>query len=606
MKKIISLLTLFCIILFLTSVFNTPVVYAEENASNKSFIVSNYANAKSSHNLIDGQLLDEIDVILSKANSYNDVPTFLYIISSDSKEEIIKKANTERFNAIILDPAQEKLITFDLSRGTEENLNGILYEKTAMRALEEAIYNLTGYSILFEMANENDILDTTSSFEISDSTYEKAKTYNENNNQKIHFVFINDNYSYIIKYSGFAIRKPQILNNKDIFYIIDIKEKTLTSTYDFNYNGNTYNPTTILETFGKEKLSALQVNEFLDDFYTNFKLEEVINKENIIQTEKEKETNEKIVSSFYMVFLFLIATALIIATCSIIIKAFVETNELRKEQKQQEEEKLEELKKVLAPSLDKQEEINMDSLHLEDQNDGLDKYRHKFNFIMDDMVKGLAPQTKNRIIDKNLLNKVKIEYTDEYVDNLNSAIICASSFPLDSKNFITFNNLVEKYNKLPENKKEKIERKYISKVESSRNKLLSSFRLSSYKKSLDVLKKEIKNDKIKENDCFIIYLNDLIKQIEDFDKLDVKDVEVENILNIYIPHLQASIDDYNNFFTNGYFEENTSKKMQDNIITLIKNISESILDKTNSKIYWELSRRNSTLEGLNQAIKLNH
>jgi hypothetical protein len=225
---------------------------------------------------------------------------------------------------------------------------------------------------------------------------------------------------------------------------------------------------------------------------------------------------------------------------------------------------------------------------------------------MDDMVKEFSPQTKNKVVDKSLLNKVKIEYTDEYIDNLNSAIICASSFPLDSKNFITFNNLVEKYNKLPENKKEKIERKYISKVESSRNKLLSSFRLSSYKKSLDVLKKEIKNDKIKENDCFIIYLNDLIKQIEDFDKLDVKDVEVENILNIYIPHLQASIDDYNNFFANGYFEENTSKKMQDNIITLIKNISESILDKTNSKIYWELSKRNSTLEGLNQAIKLNH
>ena len=88
MKKIISLLTLFCVILFLTSVFNTPVVYAEESTSNKSFIVSDYANSKSSHNLIDGQLLDEIDTILSKANSYNDVPTFLYIISSDSKEEM--------------------------------------------------------------------------------------------------------------------------------------------------------------------------------------------------------------------------------------------------------------------------------------------------------------------------------------------------------------------------------------------------------------------------------------------------------------------------------------------------------------------------------------
>lgn len=551
--------------------------------------------------------LESLDLLLQNYNEDTKKEFFLILYDDSTILENIKNSYTDEDNKYLFLNLKERNV-FILKN---DGVIGVLINETPYRfdtykylfsedkfyeGIKTLIFYETNYSDITKSINDNYIFDATNSLSLSTDTYELAKAYNESNTPKVHFAFIDNTYKH------FEDKITPFFNKDEVFFIINIESRNINAFGFFNdYN----NPLTLLNEFGKEDLSNLEFDKFLQDFYTNFD-------ENMLSTQIEEREN-KIAQENYEhianVGKIVILGIFLIAFLILILHFLLNFAEELAEEKEEKEKQIKIEQEKFKPSIEKKEPIPVDKLLLKETGDELDSYRKDFN---DTVLKTLKESnipidyTKKEVP----TNKdVKIEYSDEYINQLNNAFKEASAFALDPKNFIYFNNLVEKYKELPIDKKEKIERKYVSKIEASRNKLLSSFRIKTYKKIISEIKSDLKNDKIKENDCFLDDFNNLISQIEIFENLEVKDEEVESILNVYIPYLKTAILEYNNIFTEKKYENAEPKiveKLKNNIIILINNISESISDKTRSKIYMELLDKNSTIEGLNAALKSNH
>lgn len=556
--------------------------------------------------------LKELSIYLTDYNK--DSKNNFYVIFYDNKENLPaleeKYSKNSKDKTLFINTKDRNLCIWE-----EDTLFGVFVEdipycfdeysymfeeNNFLDGIKTLIFYETGYSAITKSLNENWIVVADNILELNEEVYNNAENYNKIADPKVHIAFINKKFS---RYNGSKVGRfvehisNDYLNKGEVYYFFNLDTREIASIGTFK---DGYDPIILLNRFGVEELKNDNYEGFLNKFFTTFDANKLIAEYEDEKNTQQLETKQAFENAFKFIMFgifFIFASIILFLILGAIAKTTAKKIQTENEEKKKEYEKF-------KPDTNRNEPIPVDTLLLSETSDTAFAKEYNEN-ILNSLQKAAGEYSTT----KEKPRKIKIEYTDEYLSQLNQKFKNACLLKVCPENFIAFNNLVEKYNELPADKKEKIERKYASKIEGARNKVLSTFKLSSYKKIIEEINSNLSRDKIKENNVFIPDLEKLQKQIEAFEALNEKDEEVISILNVYMPYLKEAINDYNDIFTNKKYKNADTLMVEDlknNITELINNITQSINDKTKSSIYMDLLNKTSTLEGLNSAIKSNH
>lgn len=437
--------------------FSTPI----QTHANENIILSipveeikdfNTDNVNNVYEVLDKEK-EDIKEYLSFVNERSEkYKYFIYLYDTEiNKEEIIENIKTNKdFKIIFLNLETKEGKCFDSTTGKERSIKNStlciddLNAENYKSAFEKMLYFESGISVYNDEISTHFVTDTTNTLEIPENIEEIAFEYSLKNNKEYHFIFVDDAHEYL---GDFVLNDT--LNKDGVYYVITTSGH-IAGGYG-NLRGKTspfvYLSHTELENIKNKNFSTMLENFYLNDTFNEFEAENI---------EKIDTTVNNVLNMLVTALKTCFNIALIIIFIEIIVTLIFKNKD--------------ELLTIL-------EKNNLIEKRIENKNVSkkVSTFTEKMeNVIKDDKVVVENEETFEKDVIKEEVKKDVEKESSISVDFLRAQMMEAVNLEPNQLNLLTFEKLLNQYNSLSFQDKNKIERKYASKIENLYNKALHS------------------------------------------------------------------------------------------------------------------------------------